>query len=808
MWWSPFGGVWSAACAVLLGCGLGNPEPATDSPDAITQSPAMRPAAEAGVPETDKVRRRALLVGIDDYSASHLRPPADAKPEEGREVPSLEGATNDVAVMRELLILLYGFAPSDILTLTDQQATRQSILDTLEQKLVKPAAPGEVVLVYFGGHGSQRRNSKSDEPDGMDETLVPADSRLGAADITDKELRRRFNAILDKGARLTVLLDSCHSGSGARGLDSGAKPRGIKPDLRDLADGSEAGPRPEARGALVLSAAQDFDLAYETRGEDGQRHGAFSWALARAMRDAERGEPASELFLRAQARLRGETPNQNPAIAGNAETRSAPFLGDRTTRPEERTVVAVESVQGDDKVILQGGWAHGLTVGSQLELAGTQGSKVRLEVTALRGLGRCEARRLGGEARKGVAAASPPELKPGALLVVSGWASPPGPPLRVWIPRASGSSQGVVAWARDIERSAAREGVHWNDDPTEVTPTHLLRWHGQEWELLAPGRSPERLGVTPPVPSVLAKIPAGSSLFVQIPAPASLVQNLAIGPVCGHDGVELTERPEEADYVLAGRLAVDHVEYAWVRPLVGAADLGRSGLPPRSQWSPLDTPLGDARRYREPAPDLETAVFRLRKIYAWQNLSAPARAQPVYHLTVQRASDGRPVQDGVLVAGEGYSMVLRAPLAPPLAQAPSRYFYAFAIDSFGKSVLLFPTTSGSIENCFPLPCQPGRPQENPPREIPFGPPGSFHVSEPFGFDTYFLLATDEPLPNPWILEWEGVRTRGPAGKTPLEELLSVTGGASRSPERIVVPASWSIERVLFESRPATSVVTR
>jgi hypothetical protein len=789
---------------MLLSCGLGHPDPAMNSPKSMIHSPVPQPTPEAGAPSSGGIRRRALLVGIDDYSASQLRPPAGAKPDAGRQVPNLEGAINDVAVMRELLVLLYGFAPADIVTLTDQQATRQRILETLEQKLMKTAAPGDVVLVYFGGHGSQRKNSGSDEPDGMDETLIPADSRLGADDITDKELRRRFNAILDQGARLTVVLDSCHSGSGARGLDSGAKPRGIKADLRDLADGSAAGPRPEARGALVLSAAQDFNLAYETVGDDRQKHGAFSWALARAMRDAERGEPASELFLRAQARLRGETPNQNPAIAGGAEARQAPLLGDRTGPPEERTVVAVESVQGDGKVILQGGWAHGLTVGSQLDLAGPVGRSVRLEVTALRGLGRCEARLLGQGVRKAGPVKSLPELKSGALAVVSGWASPPGPALRVWIPRSSGDSRGVAAWARDLERSAVRAGVQWNDDPTKATPTHLLRWHGEEWELLALGRSPERLGATPPVSSVLARIPVGSSLFVQLPIPTGLVQDLAKGAISEHNGVELTERPEEADYILVGRLAKDQVEYAWVRPLVGAADLGRSGLPPRTEWSPAETTVASTRRYREPAPDLESAVFRLRKIHAWQNLSAPARAQPLYRLTVRRASDGRPVEDGVLTAGEDYGMVLRAPREQPLAPAPSRYFYAFAIDSFGRSVLLHPTDIGSIENCFPLPCRPGLSHGNLPREIPFGQPASFQVREPFGFDTYFLLATDEPLSNPWILEWDGVRTRGPAGKTALEELLSVTGGTRRSPERIVVPANWSIEKVLFEARPATA----
>jgi len=98
-----------------------------------------------------------------------------------------------------------------------------------------------------------------------------------------------------------------------------------------------------------------------------------------------------------------------------------------------------------------------------------------------------------------------------------------------------------------------------------------------------------------------------------------------------------------------------------------------------------------------------------------------------------------------------------------------------------------------VENHFPL-----KPVSS---EIPLD-RSSFGVSAPFGIDTYFLLTSDEPLPDPWILEWDGVRPRGPKGQTPLAELLAVTGGSARSADRVPTPASWSIEKKLFESGPA------
>src|SRR5206468_3725245 len=119
---------------------------------------------------------------------------------------------NDVNTMRDMLVALYGFDRNDIVTVTDQAATRDAILGDLE-RLVNAAAKDDVILFYYAGHGSQVRNSSSEERDKLDESLVPADSRAGAPDIRDKELRILFNRILDRGARLTVILDNCHSSS-------------------------------------------------------------------------------------------------------------------------------------------------------------------------------------------------------------------------------------------------------------------------------------------------------------------------------------------------------------------------------------------------------------------------------------------------------------------------------------------------------------------------------------------------------------------------------------------------------------------
>jgi uncharacterized caspase-like protein len=696
-----------------------------------------------------QARYRALLVGINDYTASRLGAPVPGVPQRGW--VTLTGAVNDVEILKQMLVLVYRVDPREIVALTDQAATRDAILQSLKH-LADTAARGDVILFYFAGHGSQVRNSLSDERDKLDESIVPADSCLGVPDIRDKELRTHFNRILDGGARLTVILDNCYSGSGARGLATGAQARGVKPDLRDVADGARYGPRPESRGALVLSAAQDTEEARETRDAEGKFHGVFSWAWIRALRDAASGESAVETFYRAQARMRTESPFQSPVIAGTPAAKLAPFLGTRSDRRDDRTVIAVGKVEHDNTVLLQGGWANGLAAGT--ELRDTK-SAARLKITSVHSLGQSKAQVISGTC---------PQT--GALVEVVGWATPPGPPLRVAMPRASRTVASITSFARGLHVEAAQRGIRWVANPIDATPSHVLRWSGSAWEIVDPRGAVEHAGDDDATMAALAKMPPGTSLFVQLPAPAVMADAIDADSV----------PPGEADYILAGRYANQRLTYSWLRPLVRRRDKRETGLPLQTKWTVA-------------APDLQKALAQLRKIHAWQTLESPPQARFPYRLQIRRTPDERLVGDGEsIVSDVTYKLYLRGVMPLPPA-VKKRYVYAFVVDSDGMSTLLFPPRdSGSVENRFP--------DNGTPMDIPLDGSG-FEAAEPFGVDTYFLLSTDEPLPNPNILEWDGVRT--PEGsKSALEELLALTAAGTRS-QPVITPATWSIERVTFES---------
>jgi len=153
-------------------------------------------------------RKLALLVGINEYQG----------------LPTLYGCVNDVQLQQELLIHRFGFNPKDILTLTDQQATRQGMLTAFEEHLIKQAKPGDVVVFHFSGHGSRILDRDRDSEDGLNSTLVPIDGTLPPGypqqggpvqHIMGHTLFLLMSAL--KTDKVTVVLDSCHSGGGKRG---------------------------------------------------------------------------------------------------------------------------------------------------------------------------------------------------------------------------------------------------------------------------------------------------------------------------------------------------------------------------------------------------------------------------------------------------------------------------------------------------------------------------------------------------------------------------------------------------------------
>jgi hypothetical protein len=116
-------------------------------------------------------RRLALLVGIDRYPESVWQGGDGA----GHGFP-LRGCATDVALQKALLVQRFGFAPQDVLTLVDGEATRDRILQAIDDHLIAQVQPGDGVVFHFSGLGGQVH--PSDRPQVAIPTLVAVDSHL------------------------------------------------------------------------------------------------------------------------------------------------------------------------------------------------------------------------------------------------------------------------------------------------------------------------------------------------------------------------------------------------------------------------------------------------------------------------------------------------------------------------------------------------------------------------------------------------------------------------------------------------------
>jgi hypothetical protein len=144
--------------------------------------------------------RRALLIGINKYQVAGA---------------DLRGCVNDVKDVRDALIEFYGFKKADIAVLVDGDATKKSI-EAGVKTLMRSSKKGDVAVLHYSGHGSHVPDDNTDEADGRDEILCPTD--LDWKDpLRDDWLRRTLDAV-PAGARLTVIMDCCHSGTNTRAI--------------------------------------------------------------------------------------------------------------------------------------------------------------------------------------------------------------------------------------------------------------------------------------------------------------------------------------------------------------------------------------------------------------------------------------------------------------------------------------------------------------------------------------------------------------------------------------------------------------
>lgn len=730
--------------------------------------------------------QRALLIGIDQYA-----PPAGYTPSTtaGRkDFVDLDGCINDGLSIYSVLTSKFNFSPQNIDTLFDVSASREGILNAMNDLLTK-SKPGDIAFIYYAGHGSQVNNSLSFEADKLDQSIVPSNTwQEGVKDIRDKELSKIFNDFLDNKIKLTVIFDCCHSGSISRGPNEHPEKLRFMPmDNWDAKDPAKYA-IPETRDGdnfLIFSAAQSDEFAAEQRDEHYIPHGAFTLAFIEALNQQSADAAAITIFTSARAILKSNGKKQEPVIGGSMARQQQTLLGIKKGKLTDYTFIAVSKIM-DKQVQLQGGFALGLVKQNECCLFNdNKDTLFKLIIDTVTGINNSLASVVKGNIR---------DIRPGNQFRVTNWVSANRPLIKLYILPSELSETEVAIFtgiARELKKASK---IKWLDVIGMGNPDPYVSvfWKNNKCFIKIDTADARELR-TVTMQSILGYCKKDSTLYVELPVSKTNAEEY-YNRLSENKGLELVKDRAMAHYILFGRLGSNgRPAYGFRKKEVAAKDSLES-MP--VQTDSYELPADKSSTAKDIAGSLFNAALKLSKLRGWLNLTVPDATKKGfgYHLELFDDQKKKTILNGQYRIGDQISMKLVADTGISSSPGRSRYVYVFAIDQSGAMNLFYPEEDGNVSNKFPK-------YENEKRlnEIRLR---TWEVPTPSGTDNYFLLASEEPVANPsQVFNQEGVysglQTRGLVNTNPLSNLLDMGNSGSRGIKLLKTPGTWSIQRYSF-----------
>ncbi|HEX8142628.1 MAG TPA: caspase family protein [Pyrinomonadaceae bacterium] len=250
--------------------------------------------------------KKALCVGVNDYPFGQDN--------------DLRGCVNDANDWARMLKEHYDF--TDIQQLLDAKATKANIISGLKN-LLKGAKAGDVLVFTNASHGTYQAETGGDEAN-YDEAICPYDTDSNL--LLDDELRELFTG-LPKDVRLTVISDSCHSGSVTRvKVNEYRRNRQLNPrvwggreltpeQLRAARSNKEMYPESGMKEILLSGCKSNQTSADAFINND--YHGAMSYFALKAITDAKYKLTYADLHKRLLSLLEEEMYDQVPQLEGN-----------------------------------------------------------------------------------------------------------------------------------------------------------------------------------------------------------------------------------------------------------------------------------------------------------------------------------------------------------------------------------------------------------------------------------------------------------------------------------------------------------
>jgi Caspase domain len=263
-------------------------------------------------------RKLALLIGINKYTQNL----------------ALGGCLTDVELQKELLIYRFGFQESDILTLTDEQATREKIENAVLNHLVQDAKPSDVVVFHFSGYGSRIKLNAAEES--LVNTLIPFDGSYTSENnkivnclleetlmLLWRSLPTRVTAVLDTSYHPPIIAPSTASRIRAYEMPAQAELAVAELEFqKELKSKSIGGGMSRGTLPLLLSATSNpKELAREIL-LSGFSAGLFTYALTQYLWEATPATTITYSLSRVGSSIRQLDGKQQPALLNSKKNQA------------------------------------------------------------------------------------------------------------------------------------------------------------------------------------------------------------------------------------------------------------------------------------------------------------------------------------------------------------------------------------------------------------------------------------------------------------------------------------------------------
>ncbi|KAK7460550.1 hypothetical protein VKT23_009270 [Stygiomarasmius scandens] len=325
----------------------------------------------------------ALIIGVDNYADSNI--------------PKLAGCVADANDISMFLTRDLGVQADQIINLRNEQATRTAIINNIETLgLDSRISRDDPILVYYAGHGSNIAAPREWIPGVSEENakiqmllphdFVPTSKNGEGQGILDVQLSTLLTRLADiKGNNITVIFDSCCSGSGTRtneliSVRSIELPKDYQVPSFDkvlhsldnvLSSSTHSRAPIVAKGHendglashVLLAACSRDEVAYE---EDGR--GRFTRELTKFLRD--RQNPTHAITYEDVVKRLPDLPMQKPQCEGKYSKRI--LFNGKVPNHNHMQMYEIHPTQDKGKFTIEAGHVQGVTDGTRFAIYSEQ----------------------------------------------------------------------------------------------------------------------------------------------------------------------------------------------------------------------------------------------------------------------------------------------------------------------------------------------------------------------------------------------------------------------------------------------------